>query len=79
MTLQKLDDKEAVMKMIPLYFQVFRHVTHLKRQIAFQDYRKIYETIWESRAQRAGWDLQIDIRGVECIFRFKRINPGQVE
>jgi hypothetical protein len=78
-TLQKLDENEAVVKMIPLNFQVFRHATHLKRQVAFQDYRKIYETIWKHRAQSAGWDLLVDIRGVECIFRFKRINTGQVE
>jgi len=78
-TLQKLDENEAIVKMIPLYFQIFRHATHLKRQITFQDYRKIFETIWEYRAQSAGWDLRVDIRGVECIFRFRRKNPAQVE
>lgn len=78
-TLQKLDENEAIVKMIPLYFQIFRHATHLKRQITFQDYRKIFEIVWEYRAQSAGWNLQVDIRGVECIFRFKRINTDQVE
>jgi len=48
-------------------------------QITFQDYRKIFETVWEYRAQSAGWDLQVDIRGVQCIFRFKRENNAQVE
>jgi len=48
-------------------------------QISFKDYRMIYEEIWKNRAESAGWNLQVDIRGVECIFRFKRINTDQVE
>ena len=71
-TLEKLEEDEAVVKMNPLYFQIYRHAGHLKKQISFKDYRMIFEEIWKERAQNAGWDLQIDMRGVQCIFRFKR-------
>ena len=71
-TLEKLEDNEAVVKINPLYFQIYRHAGHLKKQIPFEDYRTIFERIWQERAKNAGWDLQIVYRGVQCFFYFKR-------
>jgi len=70
--LEKLEDNEAVVKINPLFFQIYRHAGHLKQQIPFEDYRKIFETIWQDRAKNAGWDLQIIYRGVQCFLHFKR-------
>ncbi len=69
--LEKLEDNEAVVKVNPLFFQIYR-ATHLKQQIPFEDYRQIFETIWQDRAKNAGWDLQIVYRGVQSFLHFKR-------
>lgn len=70
--LEKLEDNEAMVKINPLFFQIYRHAGHLKQQIPFEDYRRIFETIWHDRAKNAGWDLQIIYRGVQCFLHFKR-------
>ncbi len=70
--LEKLEDNEAVVKINPLFFQIYRHAGHLKQQIPFEDYRRIFETLWHDRVKNAGWDLQIIYRGVQCFLHFKR-------
>jgi hypothetical protein len=73
-TLEKLEDKEALVKIKSIYFALYRRTAHLKHQISFEDYRKIFETIWYDRAKRAGWNLKIEYRfeADECIFHFTR-------
>lgn len=70
--LDKLEEDEAVIRMVPLYFIIFRSAVHLKRQIAFEDYRRIFEIIWEDRAKCAGWNLEIKYRGQACVFYFTK-------
>ena len=48
-----------------------------RQQIPFEDYTKIFETIWQDRARAAGWTLEIEygnegFRASECRLRFKR-------
>ncbi len=70
--LEKLEDNEAVVKINPLFFQIYRHAGHLKQQIPFEDYRRIFVTLWHDRVKNAGWDLRIIYRGVQCFLHFKR-------
>lgn len=72
-TLEKLDDKEAVVRLDDLtYFALYLRATHLKQQISFEDYIKIFETIWQARAEAAGWRLVIDGQGRQIFLRFSR-------
>jgi hypothetical protein len=72
-TLEKLEDKEAVVRFDDsLYFALYQQTSHLKQQISFEDYAKIFETIWQARARAAGWALKIDGQGRQIYFRFSR-------
>jgi hypothetical protein len=76
-TLEKLDDQEAVVRMSTYYFKLYKVTAHLARQIPFEDYAKIFETVWQDRARAAGWTLRIEYgnegyRASECVLRFKR-------
>ncbi|MEN6311226.1 MAG: hypothetical protein ABFD80_06770 [Acidobacteriota bacterium] len=74
-TLETLSDKEAVVRLKPQFFALYKRAGHLKGQIAFEDYRRIFETIWQDRAAAAGWTLEItyeDPEGLSCVLRFTR-------
>jgi len=75
-TLEKLTDREAVVRIETIYFYLYHVSTHLKDQIAFDDYRQIFEAIWQDRAEKAGWKLNIEYEGsfpgAICIFRFSK-------
>jgi len=75
-TLEKLTDNEAVVRMETIYFFLYKAASHLKNQISFEDYRRIFEAIWQDRAEKAGWKLKIEYQGEYpgriCIFRFTK-------
>ena len=72
-TLEKLDEKEAVVRFDNLtYFALYMQSSHLKEQISQEDYIKIFETIWQERASAAGWTLKIDGQGRRIFLRFSR-------
>ncbi len=58
--LEKLDDTQAVVKLKTQYLTLYSVAAHLKPLISFDDYRQIFETIWQDRAANAGWKLQIE-------------------
>ena len=75
--LEKLDDGEAVVEMSTYFFKLYHVAAHLRQQIPFEDYTRIFETIWQDRARAAGWTLEIEYgnegyRASECRLRFKR-------
>ena len=75
--LEKVEDREAIVRLRTAFFRLYKVSAHLRRQISFEDYRKIFETIWQDRARAAGWELRIeyfdkDYPGAECVFRFTR-------
>ena len=72
--LEKLDDQEAIVRMKAIYFQLYEITAHLREQIPFTDYRKIFETKWQDRANKAGWDLNISYEDGECVFYLIRQN-----
>jgi hypothetical protein len=75
-TLEKLMDHEAVVRMETIYFLLYKVASHLKDQISFEDYRQIFEVIWQDRAEKAGWKLKIeyqgDYPGAICVFHFTK-------
>jgi hypothetical protein len=71
-TLEKLNDDEAIVIIKSIYFELYKNSAHLKQQISFEDYRKLFETIWCDRANSAGWHLQITYKKGECFFNFKK-------
>lgn len=76
-TLEKLDDQEAVVRMSPRYFRLYEESAHLAQQISFLDYAAIFETIWKDRARAAGWSLAVEYvsepyRASQCRLVFTR-------
>jgi hypothetical protein len=74
-TLETLTDSEAVVRLQTHFFFLYKQTGHLKQQISFDDYRRIFETIWQDRAVSAGWNLKIEYEDPEClkcIFRFTK-------
>ncbi len=69
-TLEKLTEDEALVRLRLHYFNLYQVAAHLKQQISFEDYYKIFEIIWQDRAEKAGWQLEIKYEGEECSFRF---------
>jgi hypothetical protein len=75
--LEKLTDREAIVSMQTHYFFLYKRATHLRQWISFDEYREIFETIWQDRAAAAGWELKIEYKDPEClqcVLRFTR-NP----
>ncbi|UCE05845.1 MAG: hypothetical protein JSW07_20015 [bacterium] len=72
-TLETLDENEAVVRLTPIYFTLYQRAAHLKQQISFEDYQILFETIWQDRAEKAGWSLQINYEEVENVFYFKKM------
>lgn len=76
-TLEKLNDDEAFVRMELIYFALYKMASHLKEQISYEDYRRIFETIWQDRAEKAGWKLNITYeekayKGEKCFFHFTK-------
>jgi hypothetical protein len=71
-TLQKLDDQEAVITLEPHYLKFYAQTEQMREQISAEDYRRLFETIWQDRAENGGWELRITYRGSRCVFHLTR-------
>jgi hypothetical protein len=71
-TLEKLTAEDALVRVTSRWFQLYEAAAHLKPQISPEDYRRLFETIWQDRATNAGWDLTISYEGEACLFRLAR-------
>jgi len=71
-TLKELDDNHATVILESIYFKLYENTGHLKEQISFDDYKKIFETIWQDRAKQAGWNLKIEYNGNISVFSFNK-------
>lgn len=65
--LEKLTELEAIVSMQTHYFFLYKRATHLRQWIPFDEYRQIFETIWQDRAAAAGWALEIKYKDPECL------------
>ena len=71
--LHALTDSTAVVEIQSHYFALYDIAGHLKPVIPASEYREIFETIWQDRADKAGWQLKI-VHGESytSTFHFKR-------
>ena len=68
--LEVLEEEYARVRIQPQFFLLYERAGHLKQQIPFVDYRAIFETIWQDRANAAGWELKIEYEQEACILNF---------
>ncbi len=66
-TLEKLTDEEAVVSLQTHFFFLYKRSGHLRQWLPFEEYRTIFETIWQDRAANAGWKLAIEYKDPECL------------
>lgn len=74
-TLESLSETAATVRLQAQFFALYRQTGHLKTQIAFADYRRFFETIWQDRAAAAGWTLTIGCEDPGClttVLQFRR-------
>jgi hypothetical protein len=72
-TLVKLEDDEAVVNLNTHFFSIYFTAAHMKPKISIEEYKQIFETIWQDRASNAGWNLEIKYAGdYRVTFNFKR-------
>src|SRR4030042_1562472 len=79
--LEKLTDEEAIVSLQAHFFFLYKRTGHLRTQIPFEDYRRLFETIWQDRALAAGWNLEIEYKDPECLqvvlhFTKKNLTPA---
>ncbi len=75
--LEKLEDEDAVVWMRTHYFRLYQVTAHLRQWISFEDYKRLFETIWQDGARAAGWKLRIEYVDTEypageCRMHFSR-------
>jgi hypothetical protein len=57
------------------FFALYFAATHLKPAISLDNYKQIFETIWQDRASNAGWHLDIGYSpDYEVTFQFLSVN-----
>ena len=62
-TLESLDNHKSVVKISkPIYFSLYYQTAHFSQQIDFDDYFKIFKSIWQDRAIKAGWKIKLDYK-----------------
>ncbi len=71
-SLERLDEDEAVVRFTPEWFLLYRIAGHLRGQIALEEYRRLFESIWQDRAANAGWRVDFAYRGDEVVMHLRR-------
>ena len=71
-TLVSLDDRQAVVEVEAREWKLYDQTSQLRQMISRDDYRALYEIVWQNRAAAAGWDLRIEYPGTRVRFLFQR-------
>lgn len=72
-TLMKLEEDEAIVQLNTQFFALYFTAGHLKPRISLEDYKRVFEPIWQDRAFNAGWSLDIQYtEHYRVTFHFKR-------
>jgi hypothetical protein len=53
------------------HLQLYRQTGYLRSQIGEEDYRRLFQAMWQDRARVAGWELDPSDKGDTCILRLK--------
>lgn len=77
--LQELVNQSARVQIEPIYFRLYEQASHLKKQISIVDYFAIFETIWQDRANAAGWLLELECEDGHCQFNFRATEFGNID
>ncbi|MBN1579949.1 MAG: hypothetical protein JXA89_04550 [Anaerolineae bacterium] len=81
-TLIRLADRDALIKLETIYFKLYRAAGPLTTQISWLDYRLLFESIWHDRATHAGWRLDITYVEEASILHFHKTaqaaKPGKL-
>ncbi len=72
-TLEKLDDREATITLEPNYLKFYSQTLQVRSRMSAEDYRGLFESIWQDRAEQAGWKLQTIYKGDTCVFHLTRV------
>lgn len=70
--LEKLTETEAVVAIEPIFLKLYDATAHLRQQISRADYYQLFQTVWQDRAEQAGWKLEQNCTDTQCVFRFVR-------
>ena len=71
--LEKLADREAIVSLQPNYLRFYAETANVRGRMSAADYRRLFETIWQDRAENAGWKLLITYQGTTCVFHLTRV------
>jgi hypothetical protein len=71
-TLHKLNPREALVEIKPVYLRLYHETGHLSLQIQWEEYLRLFESIWQDRAAQAGWELVIRYNKDACLLNFNR-------
>ena len=71
-TLVELSDEIARVEMDSMYFHLYHRTGHLKQQISFEDYQKLFEATWNDRAEKAGWQVAFALQNALVQMKFQR-------
>ena len=71
-SLIRLDDEQAVVRLRPICLALYEKTAHLKQQISLEDYRGLFEYRWLDRSANGGWKLDISYDGDDCVFQFTK-------
>jgi hypothetical protein len=74
-TLTSLDEEQAIVDLDAVEWRLYDHIAQLSQMISREDYRTLYETVWQDRAAAAGWDLRIEYPGAKVRLCFQRHPP----
>jgi len=70
-SIEKFSDDECIIKYNePIWFRMYNVATHLKFQIPFEEYKNLYEFIWQDRAKCSGWKIEINYENNSTILKF---------
>lgn len=66
-TLEKLTDEEALVILEPIFLKLYYASGQMKNLISYDDYLAIYTTIWQDRAEKAGWEVNISYENDKAV------------
>jgi hypothetical protein len=75
-TLELLKRDKAVIRMQPMWFQLYENSGHLRQQIQPAEYRRLFEARWMDRARHGGWSVDFSYDGSEVALHLERLSGG---
>ena len=70
-SIEKFSDDECLIKYVePIWFKMYNVAGHLKLQIPFDEYKQLYEYIWQDRVKCSGWNISFTYENNDIILRF---------